>query len=206
MNRTFVESYLGPRQPIGIVFLWGEEGKTPYRIVGVAEGTKTMTIGEDQKPQLYEPLSQTANDRLRIQFVMRSAIPPALQLAPVRGALHSIEPMAGAQVETMFSSIGMAFVPSQVGAALLGSMGALGLVLAAIGLYGVIGYSVVRRTREIGIRIAIGASHGDIVRMVLRESVILTVAGSAAGFPVGERATVLAMRASLVLSAVATRG
>lgn len=181
VNPTFVRRFLGGRQPIGTVFLWGAEGKTPYRIVGVAEGTKTITIGEEQQPQLYEPLAQIDNDRLRIQFVMRSAIPPALQLGAVRGVLHRTEPMAGAQVETMFSSIGLAFVPSQVGAVLLGSIGILGLALAMIGLYGVMVYSVVRRTREIGVRMAIGATRGDISRMVLRESAGLTVAGSAAG-------------------------
>jgi predicted permease len=184
VNTTFVRRYLGGRQPIGTVFLWGAQGKTPYRIVGVAEGTKTMTIGEEQQPQLYEPLAQIVDDRLRIQFVMRSAIPPALQLNAVRGVLHGIEPMAGAQVETMFSSIGLAFVPSQVGAALLGSMGLLGLALAMTGLYGVMAYSVARRTREIGVRIALGATRGDISRMVLRESAGLTVGGCAAGLAI----------------------
>jgi hypothetical protein len=184
VNPTFVRRFLGGRQPIGTVFLWGLEGKTPYRIVGVAEGTKTLTIGEEQQPQLYEPLAQIVDDSLRIQFVMRSAIPPALQLSAVRGVLHRIEPMAGAEVETMFSSIGLAFVPSQVGAALLGSMGLLGLALAMTGLYGVMAYSVARRTREIGVRIALGATRRDISRMVLRESAGLTVGGCAAGLAI----------------------
>jgi predicted permease len=184
VNPTFVRRFLGGRPPIGTVFLWGLEGKTPYRIVGVAEGTKTLTIGEEQQPQLYEPLAQIVDDRLRIQFVMRSAIPPALQLSAVRGVLHRIEPMAGAEVETMFSSIGLAFVPSQVGAALLGSMGLLGLALAMTGLYGVMAYSVARRTREIGVRIALGATRRDISRMVLRESAGLTVGGCAAGLAI----------------------
>jgi predicted permease len=182
VNRTFVQGYLGGRQPIGTVFLWGpDQKKLPYRIVGVVEGTKTITIGEEQQPQFYEPLDQIVNDRLRIQFVLRSAIPPALQLDAVRRTLHRLEPMAGAQVETMYSSIGLAFLPSQVGAVLLGSIGVLGLILAMIGLYGVMVYSVVRRTREIAVRIAIGATRSNILRMVLGDSARLTLVGSLIG-------------------------
>ncbi len=180
VNSVFVERYLRGRQPVGTVLLWGE-GKAPYRTIGVVRGTKTVTIGEDPVPQLYEPLSQIDDDRPEIQFVMRSAIPPPLQLDPVRRVLHGVDPMAGAEVETMYSSIGLAFLPSQVGAVLLGSIGVLGLLLATVGLYAVVAYSVVRRTREIGIRMAIGASRRDVSRMVLRNAAKLTLTGSAIG-------------------------
>ena len=181
VNTEFVQRYLGHRQPLGTVFLWGRNGKTPYRIIGVAAPTKTITIGEDPQPQLYEPLAQIDNDRQEIDFVMRSAIPPALQLEAVRRTLHRIEPMAGAQVATMSSSIGLAFLPSQVGALLMGSTGILGLLLASIGLYGVMAFSVARRTREIGVRVALGADRRHIARMVLKDSARVTLAGTAAG-------------------------
>ena len=181
VNSTFVQRFLGGRQPVGTVFLSGENVSTAYRIVGVVAGTKTITIGEAQEPQLYEPLDETQDGKLRVEFVMRSSIPPALQLDAVRRELHRIEPMAGAEVATMYSSIALAFLPSQIGGILLGSVGALGLLLATIGLYGVMAYSVTRRTREIGVRVAIGASRADISRMVLRDSARLTVTGSAIG-------------------------
>jgi putative ABC transport system permease protein len=181
VNPEFIARYLGRRRPLGTVFLWGSDGKTPYRIVGVAGGTKTLTIGEDPQPQLYEPLSQIVNDRPGIEFVMRSAIPPALQLDAVRRTLHRIEPGAGVQVDTMYSSIGLAFLPSQVGALFMGSTGILGLLLATIGLYGVMSYSVARRTREIGVRMAIGATRRHIARMVLRDAGRVVMAGIAAG-------------------------
>ena len=181
VNRTFVERYLGKRPPVGTVFLWGREGKMPYRIVGVAGATKNMTIGENDEPQLYESLTQIGSTRPKVQFVMRSATPPITQLEPVRRALRRVEPMAGLEVQTLYSSIGLAFLPSQVGAVLLGSMGVLGLLLAAIGLYGVMVFMVARRTREIGVRMAIGASRGDITGMVLWDAGKLLVLGSAIG-------------------------
>ncbi|MGA3235798.1 MAG: ABC transporter permease [Bryobacteraceae bacterium] len=180
VNEEFVRRYLGMRDPIGATFLWTED-KTPYRIVGVARGTKNMTIGEDPRPQLYEPLAQIKNDRPRIQFVTRSVTPPAAQLAAVQQALRQAEPAAGLEVETMFSAIGFAFLPSQVGAALMGSIGVLGLLLAIIGLYGVLAYSVARRTREIGIRMAIGASPNNVSGMVLREFARLLITGIGIG-------------------------
>jgi predicted lysophospholipase L1 biosynthesis ABC-type transport system permease subunit len=180
VNDEFVRRYLGSREPIATTFLWSED-KAPYQIVGVARATKNMTIGEDPRAQLYEPMAQIRNNRPRFQFVIRSAAPPAAQLTAVRQTLRRAEPAAGLEVETMFSAIGFAFLPSQVGAALMGGIGALGLLLAIIGLYGVLAYSVTRRTREIGIRIAIGASPKHVSRMVLGEFAGLLGAGIGIG-------------------------
>ena len=182
VNDVFVRRYLGTREPIGTTFVWGENRL--YRVVGVVRASKNMTIGEDPSAQLYEPLSQIRNAQQRIQFVARSATPPAAQLAAVRQTLRRVEPAAGLEVESMFSAIGFAFLPSQVGAALMGSIGALGLLLAIIGLYGVLAYSVARRTREIGIRLAIGASPGHVSKIVLGEFVRLLAAGIAIGLAV----------------------
>jgi predicted permease len=181
VNRTFAQRYLGKTFPIGRAFLWGDE-KVPFVVVGVVEGTKNVTLGEDPKPQLYEPLWQVeADNRSKIQLLMRSAISPVMQLEPVRQALRRVEPGAGAEVSTLYASIAMAFLPSQIGAVLLGSIGLLALLLAAIGLYGVMVYSVVRRTREIGVRMAIGARPANIARMILLDSARLIATGSAIG-------------------------
>jgi predicted permease len=182
VNDVFVRQYLGAREPIGTTFVWG--ANRLYRVVGVVRATKNMTIGENPVAQLYEPLSQIQNARQRIQFVARSATPPAAQLEAVRQTLRRAEPAAGLEVESMFSAIGFAFLPSRVGAALMGSIGALGLLLAIIGLYGILAYSVARRTREIGIRLAIGASPGHVSKLVLGEFVQLLAAGIAIGLAV----------------------
>ena len=190
VNREFVRRYLGDRPPVGLTFLWGGDSKVLYRIVGVVEGTKTMTVGEDDQPQLYEPMAQITNERRRMQFVLRSATPPALQLDAVRRALRQVDPSVAAEVSTLNSSIGLAFLPSQVGAALLGSIGVLGLVLAAVGLYGMMSFSVARRIQEIGVRLALGATERDIARMVFAESGRLVGIGSVIGLALA----VLAMR------------
>jgi predicted permease len=183
VNRNFVERYLKDSDAIGTTFQWGDD-KALYEIVGVAAGTKNMTIGEDDEPQLYQPLAQIQNGRPQIQFVLRSATPPQTQLAAVQKVLRRVEPGAGVEVSTMYSSIGLAFLPSQVGAGLMGGIGVLGLLLATIGLYGVTAYSVARRTREIGVRIAIGATRSNIMRLVLAESLRLLVVGSAVGLAI----------------------
>jgi predicted permease len=180
VNRTFAQRYLTDRDPLGRTFLWGD-AKTPYAIVGIVDGTKNLSIGEDPQPQLYEDLARIDNDRTRIAFVLRSATLPGTQLQAVRAALRRAEPNAGLEVATLYSSIGLAFLPSQVGAALLGGIGMLGLMLAVIGLYGVMAYSVSRRTREIGVRLALGADRRDIARLVLASAAKLILIGSAAG-------------------------
>ena len=180
VNRTFAQRYLADRDPLGRMFRYGEN-KTPYVVVGIVGATKNLSIGEEPVAQMYEDLARIDNDRTRIEFVLRSATPPGAQLQAVHAALRRAEPNAGLEVATLYSSIGLAFLPSQVGAALLGGIGVLGLMLATIGLYGVMVYSVSRRTREIGVRLALGADRRDIAFMVLASAARLILIGSAAG-------------------------
>lgn len=188
VNDVFAERYLKGRNAPGTLIIWGEPPK-PYEIAGVVASTKNMTIGEDPMPQIYEPLAQIRNERPRIQFVIKSATPPALQLEAVRAAIRRIEPGASVEVSTLYSSIGLAFLPSQIGAAIMGSIGILGLILAMVGLYGVMSYSVARRTREIGVRMAIGADAAGISRLVLRDAAVLLAAGISVGLAIALLAT-----------------
>ena len=183
VNDEFVKRYLGAREPVGRVFSWGDD-KTLYRIVGVVRSTKNMTMGEDARAQLYEPLFQRDSARARIEFVARSFTAPATQLKAVQQTLRSAEYSAGLEVQTMFSAIGFAFLPSQIGALLMGSTGALGLLLVVMGLYGVLAYSVARRKREIGIRMAVGALPTDVSAMVLSEFARMMMAGVGIGLAI----------------------
>jgi ABC-type antimicrobial peptide transport system permease subunit len=101
--------------------------------------------------------------------------------AAVRSAIRQVEPAAHVEVKTMKEITAFSMVPNQVGAVLLGSMGVLGLVLASIGLYGVLAYAVGRRTREIGVRVALGASRGQVLRVVLGDAMVLIGIGGAVG-------------------------
>jgi putative ABC transport system permease protein len=180
VNKNFIERYLDGHSSVGATFKRGG-GNTLYQIAGVVGNTKNMTIGEEDQPQLYQPLMQIYNGRPQIQFVLRSATPPVTQLEAVRRVLRRVEPGAGIEAGTMYSSIGLAFLPSQVGAVLMGGAGLFGLLLAAIGLYGVTAYSVARRTHEIGVRIAMGATKTHVARLVLVESARLLLIGSVVG-------------------------
>ena len=158
-----------------------DDTPTIYRIVGVVEGTKNRTLGEEPLPQLYEHLALKGVDRSRVQLIARVTGDPALAVSGVVAALRGVEPAAGVTVEPMAASMAFALLPSQVGAMMLGGLGLLGLGLAAIGLYGVIAYSVTRRQREIGIRMAVGAGRSSIVRLVLAEAVWLVGSGALIG-------------------------
>jgi predicted permease len=181
VNRVFAEKYLPGRQAVGTTFLWGSRR---FQVVGVVEGTKVMTMGEDPQPQLYEPFRQESWAGTRMDFVVRSATPPEGQLRVVQETLRRLEPGAGLLVATMANSMGLALLPAQVGALLMGSVGAVGLLLAAIGLYGVLAYMVVRRTREIGVRMALGATAWQIAGMVMADAGRLVAVGSAIGLGV----------------------
>jgi putative ABC transport system permease protein len=116
-----------------------------------------------------------------MHFVVKSATPPAGQLRAIREALRRLEPGAGLEVATMYNSMGLALLPSQVGAVLMGSVGMVGLLLAAIGVYGVASYSVVQRTGEIGIRMALGAQRRDVLWLVLSKGLGLSLIGALLG-------------------------
>ncbi len=179
VNDAFVRAYLGGRVPVGTVFQ--RKGAAPQRIVAVVRGTKNSTLGEGDLPQIYDSLEQVVGQYPRLQFVVKTAGPPASQVAAVRAALRQLDPAVALEVSTLFGAIGLAFLPSQIGAGLMGSIAMLGLLLAAIGLYGILAFTIARRTREIGIRLALGASRAGIGAMVLRETAALVAVGAAVG-------------------------
>jgi ABC-type antimicrobial peptide transport system permease subunit len=154
----------------------------------VAKNSKYMTLGEEDAQALYVPYFQDEDVLTSLQFLMRTRRPQdaVKEIAETLGRLDS---SAAVEVKPMRDAMGFAFLPSRVGAALLGSMGLLGLALASIGLYGVLAYSVARRTREIGLRVALGADRGAVLRMVARESFGLLAIGLGIGLTISLFAT-----------------
>jgi ABC-type antimicrobial peptide transport system permease subunit len=116
-----------------------------------------------------------------LHFLIRTATLPGSYIKPITDVLAGLDSTAAIETKPMTQALGLALLPSQAGAAMLGSMGILALVLASMGLYGVLSYSVSRRTREIGVRVAIGASRADVFRLIGGQSLALVGGGLLSG-------------------------
>lgn len=163
---------------VGVPDTPGTRART-MTIVGVAKDAPLMSLGEVAEPYLTVPLAQNFASRVSLLVRTtdgRNAIPEIRQLVrSINPNLPVTEAMSLAEV----TAIGL--VPQRIAAAVAGSLGIVGLLLAAIGIYGVTSYAVSRRTREIGIRIALGADAGQVRRLVLRQGLVLAAAGVAIG-------------------------
>ena len=154
----------------------------------MVENIKSRTLGEDTRYVLFRSLAQsTGTDPsfLGYQLLVHFQGNAATVAGAVRGQIHDLDPaMAIYNAETMQEHLRQALFLPRLAGTLFGIFGFIGLALAAIGLYGVISYSVSRRTREIGIRIALGAQLSAVRRLILRQGIILTLIAMAVGLPV----------------------
>jgi len=181
LNETLARLLFGNVSPVGRIIRFGTNSRT---VVGVAANHKYSTLGEDESPAMYEPYLQRGGNRANLHFLIRSSGPPAMLTHALNKALLDVEPNAAVEVKPMNQAMGFALLPSRAGAGLLGVIGTLGLTLASIGLYGVLAYSVSRRIREIGLRVALGAQRGDVLRLVLGEGAWILGVGLAIGISV----------------------
>jgi len=184
VNQAFVQKVLGGRNPIGVEV---SGAGTLFRVIGVVGNTKTDTIGEDPRPLLYRSLQQTVSTEpssMGYTLLVRTAASPTSLSQAVRRQIYGLDrSMAIYNEETMHEHIQAAYFLPHLAASLFGTFGLIGLVLAGVGLYGVMSYSVSRRTREIGIRMAMGAQPGTVERLVLRQGMVLTMIALAFGWP-----------------------
>ena len=155
-------------------------GPNLAEVIGVVADSKYSSINERPLPQLFFPMSRSETSTLRL-FVKTSG-DPGPKVADVRNAIRGIDanlPVYDAR--TLTEHMQVAVFAQRMAANLLGAMGVLALLLAAIGLYGVMAYAVSQRTQELGIRLALGASPGSLLSMVVRQGMTLTVIGLAIG-------------------------
>jgi predicted permease len=187
VNQAFVNRFFAGRSPIGRrVHGWGDW----FRIVGVVRDSKYHYLGEAPVPYIYVPFRQVYRADMNLAFYVRVQGDPMLVLPELRAAVRGIDPNV-----TVFDPvplkefIGASLYPQRMAATLMAVLGALSVLLAAVGLYGVMAWSVAQRTQEIGIRMALGAPRGKVLGMVVTQGLRLTCLGLAAGILLAIAAT-----------------
>ena len=200
VNESFVRTFLPGRNPIGEGFQIEEGPGVPrpvFEIVGVVKDTKYTDLREPFGPIGYFPPAQGDPKDMSpfIQIILRSNAPLTTVTAEVAAAVTQINPSIVLQFDTMRKQVSESLMRERLMATLSGFFGGLAALIATIGLYGVMSYMVARRRNEIGIRMALGANRGEVVRMVMREAGLLL----GAGVVVGLVASVAAARAARTL-------
>jgi putative ABC transport system permease protein len=175
-NRYFKDS-----DPIGRQITRGGPTQAPWTIVGVVGTINATNLGEVvAKETIYIPAKQIQPQPLAL--MIKTAVDPRTLVQPVRAALQQVDPDQPLyEVRTMEERLAMSLETRRTPMVLLVAFGAIALMLAAIGIYGVLAYTVSQRVRELGIRQALGAERGDILRMVMRQGLTLAVIGIVAG-------------------------
>ena len=183
VSESFARKYI-PGDPLGKRFFVGEEGQTGNRswmtIVGEVNDIRDRAVNGIGTGQVfYTPLVPGGNEW---NLIARITVSPTTMVPAIERVVRSVDPDAPiTHIETVDQIIAESSAQPRFQTVLLGSFGMLGLLLAMIGIYGVISYSVVQRTHEIGVRMALGAGRGDVLRMVLGEGLLLAFIGIAIG-------------------------
>lgn len=183
VNQEFVRRYMTEGSPVGqrLQLPGPEEKSYPVEIVGVVGDSKFRSLGEDRRPAIYEAYAQRSHGQRVAHVFVQTQPGTAPSPRDVVRALAALDPSMAVEVSTMRDTLAFAFMPSRVGAALLASLGVLGLLLAMAGLFAVVSYSVSRRTGEIGIRMALGADRWQVTQLVLRDAAVMTAIGAVMG-------------------------
>jgi putative ABC transport system permease protein len=187
VNSSVARQLFAGRDPIGGRFYFGHlsNKKAPdwLTVVGVVADTKLYGLANPSRLEVYLPFHQTVSGSMKL--ILKSAAEPSTLTSEVRDAVASLDkdqPLS--DIETMDQYVRNSVSTRRITFFVLGCFSALSLVLAAIGIYGVIAYSVAQRMREIGIRVALGAQSGDVLQMIITQGAKIAMAGVLTGVAV----------------------
>ncbi|MGB8660909.1 MAG: ABC transporter permease [Candidatus Acidiferrum sp.] len=185
INETFAKKYFAGRNPVGMHLGFGSDPGTPtdMEIIGVVKDIKYTNLRDEIPPQAFLPYIA---DRFigGMVIYIRTVADPTLLVSSIRSKVHDLDPSIPiSNMRTTEVQISNSLSTERMIASLSAVFGFLATLLAVIGLYGVMAYTVAQRTREVGIRMALGAAQGNVIWMVMREVLILVAIGVAAGVP-----------------------
>jgi putative ABC transport system permease protein len=184
VNESFARALLNGSNPVGTRFTVEATPSSPersFQVVGLVKDAKYESLREDIAAGAFLADSQETRPSQRVQLLVRSSLPPDTVTAEITRSLAELNPRIGVTYTVMTTQIADTLVRERLMATLSGFFGGLAAALTLIGLYGVIAYTVARRTNEIGIRMALGASRGTVLSMILREAGLLVSIGIVAG-------------------------
>lgn len=182
VNETFARKVMGTRDAVGKRFLAGP--REPVEVVGVAQDGKYQSLTEDARSAMFRPALQEYDEATVL--LARSPLPEAEMARALQRAVGSLDPqLPFYALGSVRQMLDLAYLPARGATLALGAFGVLALVLAITGISGVAAYTVSRRVREIGIRVAVGARAGQVLRSVLGRTGVMLAAGSAAGLVLG---------------------
>jgi putative ABC transport system permease protein len=184
VNQSMADKFWPKQDPLGKRFTLNNPGGPTQvlQVVGLAATGKYAFIAEDPTPFFYVPMKQ--NYTSTHALAIRSSVSPESLILPVQSEIRSLAPdLPIMEVTTMEQVVAGAngLQVFQIAARAAGILGAIGLILATVGVYGVVSFAAVQRTREIGIRMALGSTPRDVLRLVLRQGVGMVIAGLLAG-------------------------
>jgi putative ABC transport system permease protein len=181
VNEAFAKKYFAGANPVGRTFILDGVGPDrrprPVEIVGLVADAKYRTLREDSQPTMYAAMAQQPQISSSVRMVIRTAGPPMHAREAVLAAIATVNKEVAVDLRTLGEDLDAATLQERLVASLSAFFGGLALLLAALGLYGVMSYSVTRRRNEIGIRVALGAEPRRVVRLVLGNVALITLAG-----------------------------
>ena len=181
VSDAFVKRYFPNEDPVGRRIVFDGPTPTPREIIGVVGDVRRNGLDADVEPEMY--VSHVQNPERRMNVVIRTDARDASQLTPAaRAEVKAFDPdQIIWRTQTLEQLLGTSVAPRRFNMMLLGIFASVALVLAAVGLYGVMSYSVTWRTHEIGVRMALGAKRADVLRLVVRQGMIMALIGLAIG-------------------------